>query len=486
MRRMTPLARLALLVCAAVFAAGACAPGQGPGGQGPGGQGPGGPGPGGQGPGGQGPGGQGPANPGPPAPDRGGPDRAAAPQAPVEPDGLPLVLAPSPTARHYAMRSFSTGLTVDAGGRHWCLVLEVSTVERARSLVLCRSDDGGASWRRVAATPTAWSEFGAIQGEPTADVLHVAWAGRVGDDGFTSALYQRFDAAAGTFVGEPEVLQRGSGSQDQFGVADLGVATDRTVAVVVTTHRQPKQPPWPSGWSSGLMVRRAHGREWRGPLPLHTHRYGVWTNLQVHDGRAHATFRTSPSHSMIGYRSLALSDLGFEQDEEHEVSVRPDSGLRVANASSLLVGPFGERTVLYPAGADDRGGKGRLLVAHAAPGEPWRTEVLVDDPPLAVGNVAQEHFALVRRPGRQAIALYSKVRERHRVLYRRVLEQGRPMEPERAIARSELPDAYVRVSAMRDPRLDGPLWALVSGDGAGAALGVRAVRAPGTFTARWR
>lgn len=234
-------------------------------------------------------------------------------------------------------------------------------------------------------------------------------------------------------------------------------------------------------------MQRRHGREaWQGPFPIQVGTYAVWPNLQLNAGLAHLTFRSSPSHSIIAYRSLSLGQGGFEQDRELEISVAPSSGREVANANSLLVGPFGGRTVLYSAATQRGPGNGQLVLAYAEAGGAWQTTVLAEDPPMRSGNVPHDHFVLVRGPGRQAIALYSKVGEQHRVLYRRIVENGRPMEPEREIARSELAGAYERLTGMRDSRLTTGLLALVCGNGAGATLGVRAVLAPRPVTTRWR
>jgi hypothetical protein len=235
------------------------------------------------------------------------------------------------------------------------------------------------------------------------------------------------------------------------------------------------------------MVRRPDGSDWHGPLPIHEANFAVWATLQVHDGRAHATYRTTGEHSFIGYRSLSLAERTFDQAKDVEVSVPPDDGnLFVANASALLIGPFGERTVVYPvAGRSFDGGRGQLLVAHAGHDGEWRTNVLADDPPLPSGNVAHEHFALARGPGKQAIAIYSKVHEAHRVLYRRILEDGVPMEPARVLARSDVSGAFERIVAMRDGRIATRLLAVVSGTGM-AKVGVRAVLAQRNVPTRWQ
>lgn len=403
-------------------------------------------------------------------------------------DPLPVVALPQKQGgRVSSMRSFSQGIAADGEARVWCLVYEWHPDDADhRELWLFRTDDHGKSWRRIAKVPTAWSVYGAIAGEPDSSILHVVWSTRVGKDNFSSAVYQRFDGEREKWLGEPEVLQRGSGMQDQFSIADLAVDRDGTLAALVATHRRPKRPPWPSGWSSGLLLRANPQAKWQGPYPVHTNTYGVWANLQLHDGRAHTTYRSSPSHSIIGYRSFSLAAKQFDQKKDVEISVRPKSGRYVSNASSLLVGPFGDRTVVYPAAASQREKKGQLLLAYSEDGEKWKTTVLADDPPMANGNVAHEHFALVRGPGRQAIALYSKVSEKHRVLYRRIVDGGRTMEAEREIARSDVDGAFKRIVAMRDGRLSTGVWAVVSGHDEAEKLGVRAVLAPRPMRTRWQ
>lgn len=401
---------------------------------------------------------------------------------------LPVVALPSGQGDQIsAMRSFSQGLAVDGDARIWCLLHE-SFPERAdeRSLWLYRSDDQGKTWRRVVEAPTGWSAYGALAGEPGSSVLHVAWSARLEQESFASAVYQRFDGEKGEWIGEPEVLQRGVGAEDQFGVSDLAIDRDGTVAVLVSTHRHPKQPPWPSGWSTGLMLRAPQAAKWQGPFPVHTNTYGVWANLQLHDGHAHTTYRTSPSHSIIGYRSFSIGDKTFDQPKDVEVSVQPKSGRYVSNASALLVGPFGDRTVVYPAAASARDRNGQLLLAYSRDGADWQTTVLAEDPPMANGNVSHEHFAVVRGPGRQAIAIYSKVAEQYRVLYRRIVDGGKPMEDEKVVARSDVAGAFQRIVAMRDERVTSNVWALVVGLGEASSLGVRAVLAPRPMRTRWQ
>lgn len=404
-------------------------------------------------------------------------------------DGLWLV-APAPeTARISTTRAFSQGLTVDAENRVWCLLVEYRVNQpNSRQMWLYCSKDDGKSWQRVTKAPGEWASYGAIAGEPDSQILHVGWAGNAAGKPFASALYQRFDAGQGVWLGEPEVLQEGVAEENQFTVSDLALDANGALTVMVATHRHPKNPPWPSGWSSGLMIRDAGKHKWQGPFPVHTNTYGVWTNLQLRDGRAHTTYRTSSGRSLIGYRSFSLATEEYDQSSDVEISVPQSSGRHVANASSLVVGPFGSRTVLYPAAAHGNGpgDNGQLLIAFAGSDDKWRTEVLCDDPQLQTGNVSHEHFALAQGPGSQAIAIYSKVSEGFRVLYRRIVENGKPMGVEREIARSDLRGAYYRIVAARDGRFRTGVWAVVVGDQEAAALGVRAVLAPRPMKTRWQ
>jgi hypothetical protein len=400
---------------------------------------------------------------------------------------LPQVVLPPKDGVVSVMRSFSQGLTIDADGKVWCLSYVSGVQQDSRELWLHKSDDDGRSWRRIRKAPTAWTVYGALVGAPQERVLHVAYAARVGDQKWTSALYQRFDIDQEVWLGEPEVLQRGTGGEDQFSICDLALGDDGAVTVLVSTHRRPKRPPWPSGWSSGLLVRGKGEKKWQGPFPIHTSTYGVWANLQLRDGTAHTTYRSSPSHSIIGYRSFAMATQKFEQKKDVEISVRPKTGRYVSNSSSLVVHPFGSRTVLYPAASQGRGQRnGQLLLAFADEDDRWVTSVLCDDPAIVAGNYAYEYFALVQGPGTQAIALYSKMSENYRVLYRRFVDAGRPLGREQVVARSDLDGAFQRIVAMRDPRVRTGVQALVSGQGAGAALGVRAVLAPRPVKTRWQ
>lgn len=386
---------------------------------------------------------------------------------------------------------FSQGLTIDGENNVWTMVVEHGVGDPDnRDVWLYCSKDGGKGWQRVTKLPANWSSYGAIAGEPGTQVLHVGWAARLHGKAHSSAVYQQFDAGQGVWLGELETLQEGSGREDQYSVSDMALDANGLVTVLVATHRRPKQPPWPSAWSSGLMIREP-GKpkaKWAGPFPVHVSSCGVWANLQVRDGRAHTSYRTSRRRSIIGYRSFSLADRKYDQATDVDVSVTPKSGRHVANASSLVVGPFGHRTVLYPAAAHGIRvvDNGQLLIAFAGDDGKWHTEVLCDDPRINSGNVAHEHFALVQGPGAQAIAIYSKVCEGFKVLYRRILENGKPMEQERVIARSNLRGAYSRIVSMRDARVRSGVWAVVDGTKEGEALGVRAVLAPRPPKTRWQ
>ncbi len=407
----------------------------------------------------------------------------------TSPDGLPIVVRPEPGWHASPMRSFSDGVTADGQGRLYALVHERRGDDQTtRRLTIHRSTDRGQTWRRIGRTPLRESVWGAAAGSPDSAVLHVAWAAKVDNDDVHSAVHQRFDTGQDRWLGEPTILQRGRGAEDQFGVSDLGIDAASRVNILVTTHRRPRQPPWPSGWSTGLFIHdpNAADEPWRGPFPINSSNFAVYSNLQLFDGRAHTSYRTSPSHSLIGYRSFRLADRTFDQKQHVEVSVKPASGRYVSNASSMLVDPFGAITVVYPAAAQGRTGKGALMFAHSTDGKVWQNGVLAEDPELVAGNIAHEHFALAQGPGRQAIAIYSKESESNRVLYRRILDGGRPMTTAQVIARSDTPGAYTRVSAQRDPRLDSPVQALVVGAGAAGQLGVRAVLAPRARPVRWR
>ncbi len=410
-----------------------------------------------------------------------------APAGPVAEDGLPQVAQALPGHLVTSARSFSQGVALDARGRLWCLV-SIRTLPEGgrRDLWLFGSGDDGGSWQSVAIVPQSWSESGAIAGEPGTDVLHLAWGGGLPGDRFMSALYRRFDTERRVWLGEAEALQRGTADADQYGVWDLAVGDDGAAVALVSTRKQPPQP-WVGEWAAGLFLRAPQQGAWQGPFQVNTASSGVWCNLQLVGGRAHISYRTQPGHRMIAYRSFALGSRAFEQPGDVQVSVAPDTGLYVANGSALHVGPDGGRTILYPAArAAKPDQRGQLLIAHCAPGRTdWQTVALIDDPGITSADIAHEHFALVRGPGAQAIALYSKVGERHRVLYRRVIDDGKPMDQERVVAASDLDGAYARIVPMRDPRLSTRLWAVVAGEGPGAALGVRAVLAPHPLRTRW-
>lgn len=401
---------------------------------------------------------------------------------------LPVVALPEQGFIFRPMRMFSSSITADAAGRLWTMVQGTDAADEPRAVLwLMQSGDGGRNWRRVAAVPTAWAAWGAIAGEPDRDVLHVAWSGRVRGARWASACYQQFDVATGRFVGDLEVLAVGKGAEDQFAVCDLGVDGDGRVAVVVSTHRHPGQP-WKGGWSCGIVLRGRGEEQWSGPHQINATTHGVWTSVQVEQGRLHASYRTSRARSVIAYRSFDFATRTFDQPQGVAISVAED-GREVANASSLVVGPFGGCTIVYPSARQFGPQDGRLLLAwRESEAANWRTTVLAEDPGLRSGNVPHEHFALVRGPGRQVVALYSKQCEDFRVLYRRTIDGGRAMEEERVVARSELAGAFAHITAMRDGRLDSPVWALVSatGEGPAAGLGVRAVLAPGSRSVRWR
>jgi len=406
---------------------------------------------------------------------------AAFGQHPVAADGLPCV-APAIAGRAVSsVRAFSQGIAADAAGRLWCLVVETPH-PGGRHLWLHRSDDDGVTWAQRTEVPHAWGESGAIGGDPARGVLHVAFGGGMPGDKFMSAMCGTFDTENGVWLGEPVVLQQGSNEADQYDVWDLAVARDGSPVVMVSTRRAPKMPPWKSGWATGLFTCAVTDGAWRGPFQVNAQATSSWGNLQIDADRVHASYRVG--HRQIAYRSFSLSKAQFEQEGDVLISDKLPAGQLVSNANSLIVDEFGGRTILFPV-AGPKTELGRLAIAHAAAGAAWQMQTVALDPELGAGELAHEHAVLVRGPGMQAIALYSKATEQHRVLYRRIFESGRAMEPERVVATSLLAGAYARIVAMRDPRVVTRLWAVVAGQGNGAVLGVRAVLGSGEMRTRW-
>lgn len=313
-------------------------------------------------------------------------------------------------------------------------------------LELWRADERGAAWRRVAVTPTARDSDGSIA--PDGDGLVCAWSA-FGDGPWSDVHVQRYDVAKDAWIGEPVRLTRATGDEDQYFTPDLVRTANGTLVVAFGCHRSPPNPPWTSGWSTGLRVLRAGATEWSPVVQANGDSYGVAGNLLVRGDLVDCTFRHNPgwSTAVHGLRTFDAAEGELLGAGASITTAEPDANSHIANVGVLCSDGSGGRTLLHLRG-NHAPGHGRLAVSFARGEQPFRTVDLVDDPPLHAGNENPAHFTLARGPGNQVWAYFGKASEQFANLWQCLLEDGAAVGAPRLVVKGE-PQQFATLGGMR-------------------------------------
>lgn len=301
-------------------------------------------------------------------------------------------------------------------------------------LELWRSDDGGPTWRKVATCAMERSGAGGIVAEPGGKVVHCVWSHSPKD--FSSVYHQAFDTTTNQWLGKPRLVAKGVDVDVQYLPYDLEITADGTVVVCLGNGAM-AQAPWRNSWASALSWLPSGAKQFATPVQINPDDTGCLGTIQVRGKQVATTYRTVRAGAVICLRWFDVTTGAPVSDAEPQVSAAGE-GLQTNNGSAITIDDTGAITVLYVVGASDEG-RGRMMIAHNADGSgtTWTQHELAEDAPLRGGNYNDCHFVLARGPGPQAVAYYTKLADQHRKLYRRLVDNGKPIGSEKVVAESD-------------------------------------------------
>lgn len=345
---------------------------------------------------------------------------------------------------------------------------------------------GTRQWQQIGAAPTLGDDVGAIVVD--GDLLAVAWSAR-GTGTWYSVYAQRFDPAKRTWIGEPALLAKGTGEEDQYAVPDLERVRSGALVCVFGTHRSPVGA-WTSGWSTGMCWLAPGARAWTDPVQVNTHMYGCAGTLAALGDSIDIVFRTNPDTARLGLRTFDAVRGAFTADKDLLATEPTPDGEWIANTPAMAIDALGGCTILLQVGALDALGsspneRGRLVLAYAPPGggagRQFTSTLLCEDPTLHGGNENPHHFALVRGPANQLHAYFAKAGDDFASLWHCAIVEGKPVGAPRRIGEGQ-PHAFATICGMRCAQSFSTVHAIVAGYPTDAAGGI--VRAVGRWPAR--
>lgn len=344
-------------------------------------------------------------------------------------------------------------------------------------LELWRSDDGGLTWRRANVAPTKREGNAALV--PDGELLSCLWSA-ANDQPFGSVFWQRYDPRTDQWIGSPVTIAAGTSTSEQCGVSDLARTDSGALVAVVGNNAEAKAPVWNCPWSTGMRWLAAGKTEWAPLVQVNVNNYGCCANAMVRGELVDICYRTNPGAQVHGLRTVDARTGQFVQASDENAANAPAADAYVANVGVLCRDATGGRSLLHLLG-DHGPGKGRLAVSWARPGEPVRTTVVAEDPPLAAGNENPQHFTLARGPGNQVFVYFSKQSEEFAKLWQCVVEEGLPVGDAKLVASGEA-NAFLAVTGMRCSDVFSGLHIVTLGRG--GKLGGGVVSVFGTWPAR--
>lgn len=381
----------------------------------------------------------------------------------------------STTVRTVDMRC--RGIAATADGTLFVVVIEDRKGEglERRSLRLLASRTKGLKWETCDAWAVGPTAEASLVADPTRPLVHVVYTTRVGEIPALSLAHRVFDAETSAWTGPPEIVRAAKSADDQFQVAD--VETDAEGALLVTAQGFMQKDKELGRYPAVVFLRRP-GQAWQGPLRVNRSEEGaspliVWTasrTLIAYLGRGR-TGLPAPS-----FRSLDLTRFTLGTDERRLTSVgAPTLDPENPNQREVL-GRVMDRPPLIPqrfACVADVRGEVQILQLLVMPfggefrlttgpdlAEPIHRFVDRDHMPELRGEQFQ-HFGLVRGPGAELFAIYSKVADAHATLWWRQLGEGPASEP-RLLA-NDAEGAFAQINPYRSGHFDCTLLAVAAG-----------------------
>lgn len=413
----------------------------------------------------------------------------AAPFTPAQQGrGKPLyatVTAAAANERVTCMAPYQNGVTPTRDGSLFVLVGRTTYDDASRKgsrrqqVELWRSRDG-CEWR-LAATPPTFENSSASM-TPDGDLLAVAWSATDGDE-WRDVLFQRFDPARDAWIGEPTALARGAHADDQYVPHSLVRTASGALVAAIASHRSPPQPVWNHAWSLGMRWLPPDDTTWRDLQQVNVKGYGQGGNALVRGDEVDFTYFSRPDRTVHSLRTFDVATGEFRQVADQSASAKPADGTIVSGVAICCSDETGGRTLIHVLG-QTQGGSGRLSISYSRQDFAPTTITLVEDPPLLSGAVTPTNYTLVRGPGNQVFAYFSKADERHANLWQCVVEQGRPLFAPTCVIEG-VDGQFERLNGMRTMQAMSGLHVVSSGPTAEQQHGAVCVYGPALSRTVW-
>lgn len=350
-----------------------------------------------------------------------------------------------------------------------------------RSLYLRSSTDDGKTWSGAYNTAIATpGSIGSIAIDRVSNLLHVGWTAK-GSTTYNSAYYQAFDVATKTWVGTPQNVAAGYGSNNQFGVQDIAVTPKGTVVLAINGHRSGGLGM--SSWSTALAVKKVTDTAFPPNTSSNSNLYqmntssGTGCNLQVEGENIHCIFRDTaggygPRYSVFDTETLTYSIKAVPIGPGNNTT--PPAG--AGSIYSFFMDPSGGKWVLWPSGIVSGSQIAALRLAYAGPGmggqnADWTDTQIFNDATtsplgnkITGGNTSERWFTIAYAGNDTVNLVYSKPSEDFRNLYWEIWSAGSQVLGPVAPVTSTVDYKFQWVSGVRNNELESAAMFMVWGE----------------------
>ncbi|MDP6423323.1 MAG: hypothetical protein QGG14_01160 [Planctomycetota bacterium] len=353
-----------------------------------------------------------------------------------------------------SMLANQKGLAITADGRLWSLVYwsdgswKASNPNKldpqrnlSRHLLVCMSKDGGKSWSRISEARTTGEGYGSLVVDPDGYTLHIVWYAWNGKkttaNWYNSVFYAPYDTRRGQWIGSDQVLVAGSDPRTQtYSLPDIAITTSGVIGVVFVCARGVPTGWVGAGgsWNAGLLWFK--NSKWSVPHRVNVGSTGVSPNIHAHGDNLHLSYRVAIGGYGICYRRFDTLTEKF--GAEGELPVVPDPSnpkanipnLRANNVSHCAVQPNGDVYVFYvTATAVASGGRHWFVYSKSGANKFSAPMQIDDDTGMGWGNNTYRFHNLARTGSGVVVAVYSKLVEKNRHLYARLLTPTGTLPP---------------------------------------------------------
>ncbi|MCA8955809.1 MAG: hypothetical protein KDC87_07035, partial [Planctomycetes bacterium] len=356
------------------------------------------------------------------------------------------------------MQTSNDGVVATANGTLWALVWERVSATGIGSLELRYSTDQGSTWVdnniKIQGGAIAHSSLGTMSLARNGQRIHLLWSALTGQGGanlYYSAWYQAFDVVAKTFVGSPELIADGYGTNNQFYGHAIAETGEGHLVAAITSHRAGGLGL--AAWSCGLWIKQKGTTTWpTNGIQVNT---GSGQNpaMEVVGERVHLTMRDTTGGYGPIYRRYNVKTASFEVGVVPCWPSSQGTTVGAGNLYSFVLDDDGGKWLLWPEGVVSGNTNAALNLSYAAPGKgdaqnDWAKNELFKDSGITGGNTAERFYGLARTTGSNVYVFYSKPADGYNTLYYEVWSGGKSVVPPIKLSSTTTTDRYTWVAGV--------------------------------------